>query len=256
MLSFFKPFSMALIFSAFVTPVMAQNVPIYGYKVVKEYPHDKTAFTQGLFFRDGQLYESTGRYQQSSVRRIELDSGAVMDKAMMPDDVFGEGMIDWGDKLYSLTWKKQQGYIWDAKTLQQVGTFDYQGEGWGLTKNDSHIIMSDGSATLRFLNPETMKTDHLLPVTIGGKPLRNLNELEWVKGQIWANVWGTNYIVQIDPSNGTVTAVVDMTGILNPPGRMGGNPDVLNGIAVNDEGRLFITGKLWPTLFEIEIVEK
>ena len=234
----------------------AQKVDVFSYKIVKIYPHDPQAFTQGLFFKDGALYESTGRRGTSFIRKVDLETGKSLQQVDLEPDIFGEGSVDLGDEIISLTWKQQKGYIWKAETFEQTGSFDYEGEGWGLTRNDDHLIMSDGSATLRFLSMDDMSVMKTLDVSINGTPLARLNELEWYQGEIYANVWMTNYIVAINPVNGKVTKLLDMTGVDQAGGFQAVGDYVLNGIAVNEEGRLFVTGKKWPKLFEIEMVKR
>ncbi|WP_262694409.1 glutaminyl-peptide cyclotransferase [Kordiimonas aquimaris] len=240
--------------------VLAQDIPVYGYTVVNTYPHDPNAFTQGLFFRDDTLYESTGQRGQSTIRKVALETGEVLQRQNFPAGVFGEGIIDWEDKLIGLSWKRQTGYVWNIDSFRMKRKFGYPGEGWGLTKNDTHLIMSDGTPTLKFLNPETYKEAHSIFVTANGQPVRNLNELEWVttggKSEIFANVWQTDAIARIDPETGNVTGWIDMRGLLAKAGSITGRPDVLNGIAVNSEGRLFVTGKNWAHLFEIELTQR
>lgn len=226
--------------------------PVYGYEVVATYPHDPEAFTQGLEFRDGVLFESTGRHP-SSIRRVRLEDGEVLQKRELDEQFFGEGLTVVDDRIISLTWHGGHGFVWNAETLEPAGTFSYAGEGWGLTHDDTRLILSDGSAALRFLDPVTMAQTGSVPVTFMGRPLTQLNELEFIDGEVWANIWQSHFIVRIDPATGNVTGVVDLTGILPDPVA---NPadDVLNGIAW-DAGnrRLFVTGKNWPKLFEIRL---
>lgn len=225
---------------------------VYGYRVVAAYPHDPEAFTQGLVYRDGELFESTGLVGRSTIRRVRIEDGRVLQSVPIPAGHFGEGIVDWGDQIVSITWQGGIGFRWDRQTLRQTAEWRYPGEGWGLTRSPTDIVMSDGTPNLRFLDPATLAERRRLAVTIRGRPLADLNELEWVNGEIWANVWQTAYIVRIDPATGIVTGVVDLRPLaaLN-----GGREDaVLNGIAYDSAGdRLFVTGKLWPRLYEIEI---
>ena len=229
--------------------------PVYGYEVVNTYPHDPTAFTQGLIYRDGVLIESTGRHP-SSVRRVRLEDGVVLTRKDLSLEHFGEGLTDWADRILTLTWQGGHGFIWDADDLDPAGTWSYEGEGWGLTRDATSIILSDGSASLRFFDPETLTQTGMVPVTYRGRPVRKLNELEYIDGEVFANVWQTNFILRIDPATGVVRGVIDLTGILPDP--VGDpNDDVLNGIAWDAAGRrLFVTGKNWPRLFEIRLVPR
>lgn len=226
--------------------------PRYGYEIVATYPHDPAAFTQGLEFHDGILLESTGRHP-SSVRRVRLEDGVVLQKRDLDVQFFGEGLTAVGDRILSLTWRGGHGFVWDIDDLEPAGTFSYSGEGWGLTHDDTRVILSDGSASLRFLDPVTLQQTGSVPVTYMGRPLTMLNELEFIEGEVWANVWQTNYIVRIDPTTGVVAGVIDLTGLLPDPVA---NPtdDVLNGIAWDAANRrLFVTGKNWPKMFEIRL---
>lgn len=224
----------------------------YGYEVVHVYPHDREAFTQGLIYKDGVLFESTGLNGRSSLRRVRIETGEVLQRQAVPDAYFAEGLADWGSKLIQLTWQSQVGFVYDAKTFKKLSTFSYTGEGWGLARDAQRLVMSDGSATLRWLDPVSLKETARLTVTDRGLPVTELNELEVIKGEIYANVWGTDLIAIIDPGSGRVTGWIDLTGLLPPRDRAG--VDVLNGIAYDAAGdRLFVTGKLWPKLFEIRL---
>jgi glutamine cyclotransferase len=229
------------------------EVPVQGYQLVRAYPHDPSAFTQGLFFRDGILYESTGLNGQSTIRKVRLADGKVLQSASIPPSQFGEGSTDWGDEIVSLTWQHGIGYRWDRATLKQKGTFRYSGEGWGITHDGKSLILSDGTPTLRFLDPVTFKEQRRLPVTADGRPVAQLNELEWVNGEILANVWQSSRIARIDPATGIVKAWVDLTELERAAG--GDRIDnVLNGIAYDSkQKRLFVTGKRWPKIFEIKL---
>jgi glutamine cyclotransferase len=224
----------------------------YGYEIIATWPHDPTAFTQGLQFVDGVLLESTGR-ENSSVRRVRLEDGVVTHRQDLDDRYFGEGLTVIDDRVLSLTWTDGVGFIWALDDLAPLGTFAYSGEGWGLTHDGRRVILSDGEPRLRFLDPETLAETGAVPVTFMGRPLGRLNELEFIDGEVFANVWQTNFIVRINPDSGVVTGVIDLTGLLADPVA---NPsdDVLNGIAWDAEGRrLFVTGKHWPKLFEIRL---
>jgi glutaminyl-peptide cyclotransferase len=229
-------------------------VPIYNFEIVHTYPHDPTAFTEGLFYLNGFLYESTGLEQHSSIRKVRLQSGEVLQKFDVPAQYFGEGIVNWKSRLISLTWKSQLGFVHDLATFKVQSEFHYDGEGWALTQDGKQLIMSDGTSELRLLNPQTLKPTGRIQVTLEGKPVRNLNELEWVKGEIYANVWQTNWIVRIDPHSGQVVGVVNLAGLLAPSDIVQGQTDVLNGIAYDAKrDRLFVTGKNWPKLFEIRL---
>jgi glutaminyl-peptide cyclotransferase len=226
----------------------------WGFRVVATYPHDPQAFTQGLFYLDGHLYESTGLVGRSTIRRVNIEDGRVLQSQPIPRTMFGEGIVNWGDQIISITWQTGIGYRWDRATFRQLGTWRYPGEGWGLTQNGTDIIMSDGTAELRFLDPETLQERRRVRVTAGGRPVDRLNELEFVNGEILANVWMTPRIARIDPASGNVTGWIDLTPLVQQTA--GGDYDaVLNGIAYDAaRDRLFVTGKNWPRLYEIDLV--
>jgi glutamine cyclotransferase len=229
-------------------------IPVYDAEIVHTYPHDAQAFTEGLFYLKGFLYESTGLEQHSSIRKVQIETGKVVQKIDIPAEYFGEGIVNWQGRLISLTWKSQVGFVYDLATLKKQGQFSYSGEGWALTQDGKRIIMSDGTPQLRFLDPKTLRETGRLQVTLDGKPLQNVNELEWVKGEIFANVWQTNWIVRIDPDSGNVIGMINLAGLLSPADQIPGQTDVLNGIAYDAKGdRLFVTGKNWPKLFEIRL---
>ncbi|MBU1346920.1 MAG: glutaminyl-peptide cyclotransferase [Alphaproteobacteria bacterium] len=228
--------------------------PVYGYEVVARYPHDPTAFTQGLEFHDGDLLESTGR-SPSSIRRVRLEDGVVLQKRDLDRQFFGEGLTAVDDRLITLTWQGGHGFVWDLDDLEPAGTFSYSGEGWGLTHDDTRVILSDGGPHLRFLDPVTLAQTGSVPVTFMGRPLTRLNELEFIEGEVFANIWQTDFIVRIDPATGVVTGVIDLSGLLPDPVDDPAD-EVLNGIAWDAAGkRLFVTGKNWPTLFEIRLTD-
>ena len=225
---------------------------VHGYEIVREFPHDPEAFTQGLIFRDGFLYESTGQTGRSSVRKVRLETGEVLQRAMLANEYFGEGLTDWGSQLVQLTWVSNVGFVYDLVTFKELRKFNYAGEGWGLTQDGTRIIMSDGTPNLRFLDPTTFDEQARLNVHDHNGSVDDLNELEFVNGSVYANVWLTERIAIIDPATGAVTAWVDLTGLRPRQGPAG--DDVLNGIAYDAAGdRLFVTGKLWPKLFEIRV---
>ena len=227
----------------------------YDYEILNLYPHDPSAFTQGLIYRDGYLFESTGLYGGSSLRKVRLKTGEVVQMKKMRSDYFGEGLTDWKDQLIQLTWKSNIGFVYDALTFELKRTFRYSGEGWGLTRANDRLIMSDGTSSLRFLDPETMRETGRLEVTENGSPVSMLNELEMVRGQIFANVWNTHEIVIISPHSGHVTGRISLMGLLEKH-KMSKEVGVMNGIAYDPErDRLFVTGKRWHKLFEIRLKE-
>ncbi len=224
------------------------------YRVVHVYPHDPEAFTQGLVYLDGFLYEGTGLNGRSSIRKVRLENGEVVQIQKLDAQYFGEGIAILGNSLFELTWQAELGFVYDRSTFQRTGTFTYKGEGWGLTQDGKRLIMSDGSSYLRFIDPVTRQEVSRLQVRDGGKPVDRLNELEYVKGEVLANVWQTERIARISPKTGQVLGWVDLSGLLSA--REAQTVDVLNGIAYDAEhDRLFVTGKLWPKLFEIKVVE-
>ena len=232
-------------------------IPVYAFMVKHAYPHDRQAFTQGLYIKDGALFESTGLKGQSSIRRVQLETGRVLQKKDVPEQFFGEGIAPVGNDIVSLTWTSKVGFVYDAKTFAIKRKFSYEGEGWGLTANGAQLFMSDGTPAIRVLDAHTLTEVRRIQVTADGKPIANLNELEWVDGQIFANVWGTNVIARIDPATGYVVGWIDLTGLADPAWQNMGADDVLNGIAWDaGQRRLFVTGKHWPKLFEIELVER
>jgi glutaminyl-peptide cyclotransferase len=229
-------------------------IPVYGYDIVHTYPHDTSAFTEGLFYLNGFLYESTGLERHSSIRKVRLETGKVLQQYDVPSQYFGEGIVNWQNHLISLTWKSHVGFVYDLKSFRVQKQFHYEGEGWALTQDGTQILMSDGTSEIRLLNPETLLPTGRIEVTLDGRPVNNLNELEWVKGEIYANVWQTNWILRIDPHDGHVVGVINMDGLLAPSDIVKGQTDVLNGIAYDAKGdRLFVTGKNWPKLFEIRL---
>lgn len=231
----------------------AEEPPVQSYRVVRAYPHDPGAFTQGLFWLDGRLYESTGLIGASTIREVDLETGRVIRQTDIPPGLFGEGIAPWGDEILSLTWQDGVGFRWDRDTFRQTGRWNYEGEGWGLTQDGRHIVMSDGTPVLRFLDPATMREVRRVTVTSGGRPVARLNELEYVNGEILANVWTTPRIARIDPASGRVTGWIDLSPLVAENNVSG--EDVLNGIAWDAERRrLFVTGKNWPRLYEIEPV--
>jgi glutamine cyclotransferase len=238
------------------TPVRA-IAPTFGYRVVAEYPHDRRAFTQGLAYVDGVLYEGTGLYGESTLRRVELETGEVLQAVGLSEEYFGEGIAILGDRIYQLTWKSGICVVFDRETFELQEVFTYETEGWGLTTDGEQLIMSDGTNRLFVRDAKTFAELDTIDVYDGARAIWNLNELEVVDGEIWANVWQTDRIARIDPGTGQVTGWIDLTGLLPESDRGRHRVDVLNGIAHDPEtDRLFVTGKLWPKLFEIEIVQQ
>jgi glutamine cyclotransferase len=225
----------------------------YSYEVVRVWPHDPAAFTQGLVFRDGTLLESTGLFGASTLREVELATGRVQRQISIPDEFFAEGLAVIGPRAYQLTWRNHTGFIYDVATFHPEGQFHYEGEGWGLTTDGTTLILSDGTDRIRFLDPVNFQVVHTIRVTAAGQPVVRLNELEWVRGELYANVWQTDQVVRIDPATGAVRGIIDFTGLL-PPGDRGPGTDVLNGIAYDAaHDRLFVTGKRWPKIFEVRL---
>ena len=229
------------------------KVKEYKVKVVKEYPHDTSSYTQGLFFHGGKLYESTGEYGNSTFRTVDLTTGKALTKMSFDRKYFAEGSVILDDVLYILTWNEKVVFRYDAATLKYLSTAGYRRQGWGLTTDGKRLIASDGSSRIYFLD-SSLKTEKTIQVTLDGAPLRYLNELEWIDGRIWANVYTTDLIVIINPSSGVVEGKIDCTGLL-PKSLRTKNTDVLNGIAVQD-GRIYLTGKRWPRLYEVELISK
>jgi glutaminyl-peptide cyclotransferase len=228
----------------------------YTYRIVRAYPHDKEAFTQGLLYLNGVLYEGTGQPGHSQIRKVNLETGEVLQKRDVPGVYFGEGIVVWKDRLLELTWQGEKGFVYDLNTFEPKGEFPYPGEGWGLTSDGKRLIMSDGTSRLRFLDPATMQETSRLAVISDAGRVSLLNELEWIKGEVWANIWKEDRIARINPETGKVTGWIDMRGLL-PIAEHPDRDDVLNGIAYDAKGdRIFVTGKRWPKLFEIQVMKR
>lgn len=230
------------------------NLRTYGFQVVKSHKHDPEAFTEGLLYHDGKIYESTGLQGRSTIRMTDLATGQqTVEK--LDDNLFGEGLVLWRDRLIQLTYDSGIALLYDPNLKRLEQNFEYDGQGWGITHDGRHLIMSNGTSALQFRDPETFALDHRLTVTVGGRPISRLNELEYVNGKIYANVWHDNYLLEIDPTSGQVTARVDLNGLLPRSQRPQNSEGVLNGIAYNPETKtFFVTGKYWPFIYEIELV--
>ncbi|SRR5579871_300258 len=239
--------------SALLLVVAIAAAPVQSYKVIHAYPHDRKAFTQGLVYYEGFLYEGTGELGRSSIRKVELETGKVVQNRSLPPDFFGEGIAILGGKLYELTWQNKLAMVYDLKTFDVLNRFTYDTEGWGLTTDGKSLIMSDGTSTLYFRDPATFAVTRKIEVRDGASRVDQLNELEWVNGEIYSNVWKTDRMVRISPRDGRVIGWIDLSGLLTPQ-EQAGHIDVLNGIAYDAAGkRLFVTGKWWPKLFEIQL---
>jgi glutaminyl-peptide cyclotransferase len=235
------------------TPAWAQTAPVRSYKVVRMYPHDPAAFTEGLEFHNGELWESTGLNGSSSVRRVDLATGKPIENHPLSTLYFGEGITFFGERLYQLTYMNGIAFVYDSKTFKQIESFHYPGEGWAMTHDAKRLVMSDGSAALRFLDPATFRELSRLVVRDGSRPVANLNELEWIEGEIWANIWMQEIVARIDPHSGQVISWVDFKGLRAQAG-CGEDCDVFNGIAYDaPRKRIFVTGKRWPKLIQVQV---
>jgi glutamine cyclotransferase len=232
------------------------DIPTLSYTLVNSWPHDRAAFTEGLVFDGGVLIESTGINGHSSLRKVDLETGKVLQEVKLSPEFFGEGIAVLGGKVYQLTWQTHRGFIYDLKSLRLVGNFSFTGEGWGLTTDGQSLIMTDGTNRIRFIDPVTFEVTRTIDVFAHGEPVKNLNELEYVKGELYANVWQTQFILRIDPATGRVLDAVDFVGIL-PQAERAPDTDVMNGIAYDADGdRLFVTGKYWPKLYEVRVASR
>jgi len=235
------------------------SVPTFGYQIVNVYPHDRDAFTQGLQYVDGFLFEGTGLNGRSSIRKVKLETGEVLQKRDVPPEFFGEGITVFKNDLIELTWQSHVALVYDRSTFAPKKQFSYPGEGWGLTSDGTNLIMSDGTHELRVLDPMTFAEKRRIRVTADGAPLRQLNEIEFMKGEVLANVWLTDYVARIAPDTGKVTGVIDLRGLLSASerARVDAEGGTLNGVAYDaPHDRLFVTGKLWPKLFEIRLIKR
>lgn len=246
--------ALLLVFLCSGCSALAQTIDTY--QVVHTFPHDSQAFTQGLVYVDGHLYESTGIAGQSSLRMEELETGRILRFHDVPSQYFAEGLTNWGNTLIQLTWESKTALVYDRDTFRLLRTFHYDGEGWGLTQDGKHLILSDGTATLRFLDPATFKQQRSIVIKDRGKPVMQLNELEFVRGEIFANIWHSDRIARISPASGKVIGWIDLSGLL-PESQRSGPEAVLNGIAYDSANdRLFVTGKRWPRIFEIKLIPR
>ena len=239
-------------------PVLAPSpgTPVYTYRIVHTWPHSRDAFTEGLVYFKGALLESSGLYGKSNLREVELDTGRILRQVAVPPEYFAEGLAALNGKLYQLSWRNHTAFVYDQQTFRLENQFAYEGEGWGLATDGQSLILSDGTDRIRFLDPKTFAVARSIKVADRGRPVVRLNELEYVKGEIFANVWQTDFIARINPANGAVTGWIDLRGLLSPLDR-DATTDVLNGIAYDSGGdRLFVTGKFWPKLFEIRLEPK
>jgi glutamine cyclotransferase len=250
----------AMVFAAQGSSDLVQEgtIPVFGYEIINFYPHSSQAFTQGLVYDDdGLLYEGTGLYGRSTLCCVDLQTGRILDQKHLDSSLFGEGIALWKDRIIQLTWQSGLGLVYGKKNMTQIGNFSYQTEGWGITSDNKSLIMSDGTDVLHILDPESFAEKGRILVTANGKPQQGLNELEYIKGQIYANIWPTNWIAIISPESGEVKGKINLQGILQESDLQGSRVDVLNGIAYDALGdKLFVTGKLWPKLFEIKVVPK
>lgn len=236
--------------------VTDQSIPVYTYEVINSWPHDPAAFTQGLVFLDGKLFESTGHYGSSTLRKLDLNKGEILKKVPVAAQCFAEGIAIFKGKIYQLTWEEHKAFVYDLKSLRLESELPYEGEGWGLTHDDHQLIMSDGTNQIRFVDPVTFKTTRTITVTDNGSPVNSLNELEFIKGEIYANIWKSDRIARIDPRDGRLLGWIDLTG-LYPAVDRPNSEDVLNGIAYDEkDDRLLVTGKRWPKIFEIRLKPK
>jgi glutamine cyclotransferase len=246
----------ALVVSIGALALVSSAVPVRGYKVVATYPHSTSSYTEGFLYRDGLFYEGTGMKGRSAVLAIDPQTGKILQHVTLPEEFFGEGIVDWGPYIYEWTWTSQKCFVYDRFSLRLVKQLSYEGEGWGMTRDATEIITSDGTATLRFRNPATFQPTHAITVRDGDKFVDRLNELEYIKGQIYANVWHSDRIARISPRDGHVIDWIDLTGLLPDNQRMD-NESVLNGIAYDAQHeRLFVTGKQWPSIFEIKVTAR
>ena len=254
--SYFRKLSLSLMLVlSLLRGGAANTAPIFGYKIVAKYPHSTDSYTEGFFYLDGMFYEGTGIAGRSAVIVTDPESGRKLQHRDLPPQYFGEGVVAWGPNIYQWTWKSHVCFVYDRFSLRPVKQFTYSGEGWGMTRSTKELITSDGTATLRFRDPDTFRETHHIIVKDGSRVIEQLNELEFIKGEIYANVWHSDMIARISPQDGHVIAWIDLTGLL-PADQMIDAESVLNGIAYDPQhDRLFVTGKQWPTIFEIKVIQ-
>ncbi len=251
-----KPFLRFLFLVYFSYATTSSAAPIYSYKVIAKFPHSTDSYTEGLFYLDGMFYEGIGRNGQSAVLVVDPKTGKITQRHDLSSEYFGEGIVDWGPNIYEWTWTSHVCFVYDRRSFRLVKQFTYTGEGWGMTRTDKELITSDGTATLRFRDPDTFKETHKIVVREGNIRVDKLNELEFINGEIYANIWHSDMIVRISPRDGQVVAWIDLTGLL-PAEQKVDDESVLNGIAYDAQhDRLFVTGKQWPTLFEIKVIPR
>lgn len=260
-----KPFIVALLlllaacgkgFNQTGSGTRTPDVPVYTFQVLNAWPHDTSAYTQGLEIHQGSLYESTGQYGSSSLRQVELQTGRVLRKVDVPSQYFAEGLTVFQGKIFQLTWQSHKGFVYDLNSFELLNEFKCEGEGWGLTHDERHLIMSDGTNRIRFLNPVNYRVEKTIKVFDGDRPVMKLNELEYIKGEIYANIWETDWIVRLDPGTGKILGWIDLKNLL-PASDRSATTNVLNGIAYDEvSDRLIVTGKLWPKLFEIRLKKR
>jgi glutamine cyclotransferase len=239
--------------AADVAQAVGEEIPTESYSLVEAWPHDRGAFTEGLVFWKGMLIESTGLYGHSTLRKVDLETGLVRQEVELPAQYFGEGIAVLGGRIFQLTWQSHRGFIYDLESMKPEGEFSFTGEGWGLTTDGRSLVMTDGTNRIRFLDPATFQVTRTIDVFAHGRPVDRLNGLEFVKGELYANVWQTEFVLRIDPATGRVLSSIDFVGIL-PPSDHSSDTDVMNGIAYDSQGdRLFVTGKNWPKLFEVKV---
>ncbi len=244
---------MVIVLLIIFSPAIYAVINNYTYQIINTFPHDKNAFTQGLYYENGYLFEGTGLKGESSLRQVELKTGKIIYLYNLPDNLFGEGITSFKDKIYQLTWQAKTGFVYN-QNFELINKFSYPHQGWGLTHDSENLIMSDGTDSLFFLDPETLTEHKMIKVTLNNLPVTNINEMEYIQGEIYANIWLTNQIVKINPNSGQVTGIIDLTGIINPD-IYDYTLNVLNGIAYDEiKDRLFITGKRWPLIFEIKVI--
>jgi glutamine cyclotransferase len=233
--------------------VYLNSIPIYSYNIINTYPHDVSAFTEGLVYESGYLYESTGKHNETTLRKVDLQTGEILKLYKLDGSYFGEGITLYNNKIFQLTWKSNVGFIYDKDSFKLINKFYYNTEGWGITHNDEHLIMSDGTDEISFLNPQNFKKVYSIKVHDEFKHITGLNELEFIKGEIYANVWRSNKIARICPHSGEITGWIQLKGLLSPKEYK--NAGTLNGITYDKQGnRIFVTGKMWPKLFEIKLI--